>query len=140
VPTYAQVGGVADGDEQSLFAQKAGDRLAPGLGARRMEQLVTAFDELLRSRRDVAHLELDARLWPPEIGRPARGAEARDGSLGQRPQTEVFDAVELFRERVVLLAAFEGDAELLTVEAASVGDVVDDRREAGDEFDIHGFP
>jgi pimeloyl-ACP methyl ester carboxylesterase len=131
---------MADGDEQPVIAQKAGDRLAPGLRARLMQQLPSASDELLCSCRDVGHLELDAGLWPREIGRPARCAEARAGCLRERPQAEVLDAVELLRERVVLLAAFEVDAELLAVEAAGARDVLDDRRGTRDELDPRGRP
>jgi hypothetical protein len=52
----------------------------------------------------------------------------------------MFDTVEPFRERVVLLAAFAIDAERLAVGTAGTGEVFDDRREARDELDVHDIP
>jgi len=140
VPGLAQVRRVGDGDEQPVIAEEAGDRLTPGLGARSMQQLMSGFDELLGSCFDVGHLELDAGLWPREVSRPAGSAETRISGVRERPQAEVHDTVELFRERVLLLAAVEVDTELFTVEVAGAGDVFDDRREARNELDVHHDP
>jgi hypothetical protein len=59
--------------------------------------------------------------------------------LRERPQAEVLDA-ELLRKRVLLLAAFELDAQLLAVEAAGARDVLDEWRETHDELDVHDDP
>jgi hypothetical protein len=50
-----QVGRVAHGDEQPVNAQKAGDRLAPGLSARLMQQMMSALDQVLCGCRNVGH-------------------------------------------------------------------------------------
>jgi hypothetical protein len=43
VPAVTQVGRVTDGDEQPVLPQQADDCLAPGLGARLMQQLMSAL-------------------------------------------------------------------------------------------------
>jgi len=51
----------------------------------------------------------------------------------------MLDASEPFRESVVPLATVEADAELLPVEAAGAGEILDDRTEAR-ELDVHDDP
>lgn len=67
LPAVSQVRRVADGDQQPVIAEEPGDRLAPGLGAWRVQQLMSSVEKLLRSCLDIGHLELDAGLRPREI-------------------------------------------------------------------------
>jgi hypothetical protein len=71
----------------------------------------------------------------PVIAQQARDrlAPGLGGGLVQQPMPALG---KLLGECVVPLATLEVDAELLTVEAAGGGDVLDDRREARDELDV----
>src|SRR2546421_887938 len=101
-----QPGRVGDADDGALAREQTGHGLAPGLGARPMQELEPPVLQLLSRRGDgggVGDLELEADLRYRAIRRPLVGPEAGTRRLVQRPDGEVLGASDLLAVEVVVV-------------------------------------
>src|SRR5436305_1217556 len=98
----------ADGSDQSSVVnagadEQPRDRLSPRRELRVVQHLEAAAAQLVHALGrclGVGEFELEAHLRYGDIGRPGRRTEAGLGRLCQRPDTEVFRAVDLLAGEV----------------------------------------
>ena len=106
-----------------------------------MQQGELSLAQFLGGRLDgvrVGNLELHAHLRDWAIRRPLGCAEARLGSLRQRPHPEMFAPVDsLAVEVVAALAGLERKAQRVDVELAALRRVRRDHCDARDELNVH---
>src|SRR5436190_22085680 len=133
---------IRDPDDEALARDHPGDRLAPRLLTRRVDELEAGPFELLGGGRDgvrALDVELDARLRARAVGRPVGVAEACLGGLPERPHAEVPGSLNLLAVQVLLaLVCGQRETERVDVELAARVDVWRDHGEAGHEFHVHG--
>src|ERR1044071_4223159 len=103
--------------QHPLGAEQAGDRLAPGLLARRHKQAVAPFLQRLGRCLDVGDVEFDPGVRRRKVGGPLRFAEAGKRRPVERPEREMLHptyaaGVEVIR---LLASGFERQTQRVAV-------------------------
>src|SRR5437763_5849043 len=131
--SFSHRGGESHANQQTFRRDEAADGLAPGL-LLVLDQHVIALGFKRRGGAfDAFHLELEPGLRGGNGVGPGVLAETGAGRLRQGPESKTFGTLYRFRMKVGARLFFEGDAETVAVELATLGDVAIDRAKPGDK-------